>query len=78
MQSPLVESIKRALAIAEQIQTLESELSSILEARGGGGEIPSPFKAGKRKRSKMSKAGRARIAAAQRARWARVKASESK
>jgi hypothetical protein len=82
MQAPSINSLKRAIVIAEQIRTLEAELSSLLngtslkvEGGGSGAEVPSPFKVGRKKR-KMSKAGRERIAAAQRARWAKVKAKK--
>ena len=69
---------------------LEKAIATIITL-GGSGSIPSPFerirKAGaaisfpfgaqtpKPKRKKMSKAARAKIAAAQKARWAKVKAS---
>jgi hypothetical protein len=66
--------LRRALEIKEQIEKLESELNSILS----GGQTASrqsttasiPSRGGRRT---MSAAARARIAAAQRARWAKVK-----
>ena len=62
--------LQRILEIKEQIEGLQTELDSIAT---DGGEIPVPFlKAGKRQRkNRMSKAGRAAIAAAARARWAK-------
>ena len=65
--------LRRALEIKEQIEKLESELNSILS----GGQTASrqstasiPSRGGRRT---MSASARARIAAAQRARWAKVK-----
>jgi len=78
------EQLKRAAGIKDQIQELEQELAAILGApapapviakRGRPRKVvglagPAPKKGG------MSAAGRARIAAAQRARWAKVKAQQ--
>jgi len=74
-----VDQLKRAVAIAEQIQQLETELASVL-----GGSFPSAaaksapaaVKAGKKKRT-MSPEARAKIVAAQKARWAKIKAGEA-
>ena len=63
----------KAADIKDQIEALESELATVLGGSGNG--IPSPFKAPKTKRG-MSAAGRARIAAAQKARWAKVKGAK--
>jgi hypothetical protein len=80
---PSVETLKRALEIAEKIQELEAELNSLL---GGSSDVPktrpvtdsaSPSKLPRKKRG-MSAAGRARVAAAQRARWAKLKKGEAK
>jgi hypothetical protein len=70
-------NLQRALAIAEQIQTLENELRSIFNAEAlAGTEAGNGLKA----KSKPSKAtgkrfvspeARAKMAAAQRARWAK-------
>ena len=76
-------SLRRALE-AERDQ-LSNRLQSI-EAALTGGETPIPLKAARRGRPPksagrrqggMSAAGRARIAAAQRARWAKVKAAKA-
>jgi hypothetical protein len=75
-------SLRRALE-AEGAQ-LASRLKSINDALGGG-EIPIPSTAGAtpvaktagRRKGGMSAAGRARVAAAQRARWAKIKASRA-
>ena len=60
-------NLRRAAAIKDRITKLQAELSRLLE----GAEAESV-----KKRRKMSAAGRARIAAAQRARWAKVKAGK--
>jgi hypothetical protein len=53
-----IAQLQRAIAIKERIETLDGELASVL------GAAP--------KKRTMSAAGRARVAAAQRARWAKV------
>lgn len=73
---PSVSQLKRAIVIAEQIQSLETELTSIL---GGGATVSKAVKTdassgGKAKRKyNFSPEARAEIAAAQKARWARQK-----
>ena len=62
-----VEQLKRALSVKEQIADLELELESILGAPEG------VRKGGRPAGRAMSALARAKIAAAQRARWARVK-----
>jgi hypothetical protein len=62
-----VNQLKRAAAIKEQIEDLNRELSRILGGSTGSGT------ASKKKRS-ISASGRRNIAAAQRARWAKVQA----
>ncbi|MGO8697933.1 MAG: hypothetical protein ACLQVY_09480 [Limisphaerales bacterium] len=61
-----VEQLRKAVAIKEQIEQLQSELNSFFESDGAA-----PARDGRRRH--MSASARARIAAAQRARWARVK-----
>ena len=56
--------LKRAAALKEKISKLEKELVSIL----GSATAPAP-----KKKFKMSAAGRAKIGAAQKARWAKIK-----
>ena len=63
--------LKRAAAIKERIEQLERELTSTLgipEALTVGGVI--------RRRRKMSAAARAKISAAAKARWAKVRAAK--
>ena len=56
------------IAIKEQIESLQGRLDSI----AAGSDSPTPAIVGKRRR-RMSRAGRARIIAAVKARWAKVK-----
>jgi hypothetical protein len=63
------EQLRRAAAIKDQIDTLENELGRILDGRGSKGRTPGG-------RRTMSASARARIAAAQRARWAKYKANK--
>ncbi len=61
--------LRDIIAIKEQIETLQSQLDSI----AGGGEISTPSGQKGPKKGRRSAAVRARMAAAQRARWARIK-----
>lgn len=69
MTNPSINQLKEALAIKEQIERLECRLKSILESSAA----PAAASLVKRGPRKMSAAARARIAAAQKARWAKVK-----
>jgi hypothetical protein len=62
--------LRRAADLQEKIEALNEELASIL-----GESAPAPAKAPVKKGG-MSVAGRAKIAAAQRARWAKAKAGK--
>jgi methionyl-tRNA synthetase len=64
--------LRRAADLKDKIQSLENELQRIL----GASTKPIAAVAPKKKR-KMSAAGRAKIAAAQKARWAKVKGRKS-
>jgi len=59
--------LRRAAAIKVQIGRLQNRLNYLL-----GGQLEGTPKT--KRRRKMSAAGRARIAAAQKARWAKIKA----
>jgi hypothetical protein len=79
MSTPSVFQLTQALRIQEQIEKLQAELRSLLSgdalAAGdvaGNGGIPAAASRAKKK-SGMSVEGRARIAAAQKARWAKLK-----
>jgi len=61
--------LHRAAGIKHKIETLQARLARLLGSTDDAG-VP-------RKRRKMSAAGRARIAAAVRARWAKVKGRKS-
>lgn len=82
-------ALRRAADIQDKIESLSAELESILGGSGGNG-VPSPARRGRPKggvvdrfkaargvkpRRKMSAAGRAKIAAAAKARWAKAKAA---
>jgi len=60
--------LRQAATIKDRIEKLQSILSGIL-----GGKASSKATPIKRKRRKMSAAARAKIGAAQRARWAKLK-----
>jgi phage protein D len=62
--------LHRIIAIKEQIEALQGQIDSIA---GGGGQIPSLSAVESTKKHRRSAAVRARMAAAQQARWARVK-----
>lgn len=74
---PSVDQLKRAIKLSEQIQALEAELAAILGKAGASAPASNPkaAKAARKERKKpvISEEGKARIAAAQRARWARQK-----
>ena len=63
-----VQQLRRAADIKEKLQSLEKEIGQIL----GVSTTPAAYSEPK-KRRKMSAAGRARMAAAARKRWAKVK-----
>jgi hypothetical protein len=63
--------LRRAANIKDKIQSLGKELERILGSSSKPVSVAVP-----KKRHKMSAAGRARIAAAAKARWARVKAAK--
>ena len=62
--------LRRAAGLKEKIDALNKEMASIFGA-------PAPVSAKAPKKRKMSRAGRAKIAAAQKARWAKIKAAKS-
>lgn len=91
MSSPSLDQLKRAIAVKEQIAKLEEELASILGGsaapaakRGrpgrkpGSGAAAAGAPAPKKAKRVMSAEGRARIIAAQKARWAKIKKEKSK
>src|SRR4051794_23682838 len=78
LNSVSTEQLKQAVQIKEEIARLEKRLNAIL---GGQGQTqaaaPSKATAGKGRRP-MSAAGRAKIAAAAKARWAKIKGGAAK
>lgn len=80
MSSSNAEKLKRAIQLAEQIEGIQAELNQLIGSLDDeAGQltsvtttVKSPRKG--RKRRKMSAEARERIAAAQRARWAKQKA----
>lgn len=73
MTSLSINQLKEALAIKEQIQTLESRLSQVL----GGAVSKITASPAKRGPKTMSAEGRARVAEAQRQRWAKQKSTSA-
>ena len=75
--SPSLDQLKRALAIAERIQELEEELAAVLGSYHDGSTTPAtkavPADKPATKKRTMSPEARERIAAAQRARWAKTR-----
>ena len=75
-----IDQLKRALAVAEQIQKLEEEYAAIMGGKApaavSGAPAPSVNKKGKRK--PFSAEARAKMAAAQKARWAKKNGAEPK
>lgn len=67
--------LKRAADLKDQIEVLNAELAQLLGASAAPMATPAPAAPKKRgpKKGGMSAEGRARIAAAQKARWAKVK-----
>lgn len=68
LSSLTVAQLQRAILIKQQIEALQRELDSIT---GGNGDSPVLPRFGKKRG--MSPKGRAAIAAAQKARWAKIK-----
>jgi hypothetical protein len=63
------QQLRRAADIKEKIESLQNELNQILGSSTEAVAIVAP-----KKRRRMSAAGRARISAAAKIRWAKVKA----
>jgi hypothetical protein len=71
IQSLTVEQLRKVVAIKEVIERLEAQLASIA---GDGALAAAPFK---RRRRKMSALAKARMGAAQRARWAAIRGDKT-
>jgi hypothetical protein len=61
--------LRKILSIKEEIEELQRKLESLVS----DGEIPSPFPVEALKKRRMSAAGRARISAAAKKRWAALR-----
>jgi hypothetical protein len=68
-----VAQLEKAASIKRRIEELEKELTGLLGVSNGKSAMVTT-----RRRRKLSAAGRARIAAAAKARWAKVRASKAK
>ena len=73
MNTPSISDLRKAVQIKEQIEQLQRKLASLLGSRATAAQtVLTASKAPGKKRT-MSAAGRARIIAAQKARWAKIK-----
>jgi hypothetical protein len=85
MMPPSLENLKRAIEVAEQIEKLQAELAAMFggetakavvsttgRRRGRPAKADKPAKE-KKPRRQMSEEARARIVAAQKKRWAKIK-----
>src|ERR1035438_5628767 len=71
-----VQQLRQAADLKDKISALETELNQLLGSTAQSAAVkPATAKAPKKKGG-MSAAGKARIAAAQKARWAKVKAAK--
>lgn len=75
MSTPTSEQLKRAIKVSQQIQQLEAELAAILGGSKRGAKADLSVSPPKRN---MSPEARERIAAAQRARWAKFNKEKKK
>jgi hypothetical protein len=73
MNIPSSAALRRALTIQKQIERLQHELAGLFVSAKAPTRIPIDKGPGRRRRGKLSAAGRARIIAAQKARWAKLK-----
>ena len=76
--SPSLSQLQQAVALKEQIAALETQLTGILSGAAATPAISTPLPRGRGRppgKGGMSAGGRARIAAAQKARWAKFHAS---
>jgi hypothetical protein len=64
--------LRQAANLKEKIATLQKQLAALT----GGEEVSAPVKASKPARKKISAAGIAKIRAAQKARWAKIKVED--
>ena len=75
--TPTIDQLKHAIAISEHIEKLQAELAAVFN---GSVKVAATAKAApavKAKKGGMSAEGRARIVAAQKARWAKIKGQKT-
>jgi hypothetical protein len=77
--TPTIANLQRALAVAEQIAKLQAELASIVGDSSSVSSTRKPTASPVAKKGKrtMSPEARAKIAAAQKARWAKAKGGKA-
>jgi hypothetical protein len=68
--------LRQAATLKDRIDSLQSELSKLLGGTEVGNGMVPEVTDGRKKKRKMSAAAKAKIAAAQRARWAKVRAGK--
>jgi len=68
-----VHQLKQAVAVREKIDALQRELNRIVGNQGSY-----PTNGARKKKRKLSAAGRARISAAAKARWAKIKRQKAR
>lgn len=64
--------LRKAATVKDKIQSLQKELTKLVGTTEAKAPVAKPAK------RKMSAAGRAKIRAAQKARWAKIKAAKAK
>ena len=78
---PSAATLRRAIEISERIEKLEAELRAVLAGTSSATRSAAPKAVADakpaKKRRKMSPEARARIVAAQKARWAKVRAEKA-
>jgi hypothetical protein len=68
--------LQRALSLRERIDAYETELLSVIGADSPGDRSPGPAaKPGRKRKNRMTAAGRAALAASMRARWRKAKSA---
>ena len=79
---PSAATLRRAIEISEKIEKREAELRAVLAGSSAGAASAAPraaaaAKPARKKKRRMSPEARARIVAAQKARWAKVRAEKA-
>ena len=77
MSTPTIDQLKHAVAISEQIQKLQADLAALFNGSIKVTAVPNAVSKPPASKGGMSAEGRARIIAAQKARWAKIRAEKS-